>query len=120
MNTLRDQVKLSNHFSGTIDDVLIYKDALTESEIQEIYSRYIDPENFGIGIESPPFLTQLLSFTDHITITINNVTVFDTIYVAPIDLTSETPSVVQSVALNDYVTWKLNGLSSNDSVEVVV
>ena len=42
-NTLRDDATLSNHFSGTVDDVLIYKDALSESEINDIYNSHVIP-----------------------------------------------------------------------------
>ncbi|MDX1372581.1 MAG: LamG domain-containing protein, partial [Nitrososphaeraceae archaeon] len=41
INTLRGETKLSNHFSGYIDDVHIYKEALDESQIQEIYLKFL-------------------------------------------------------------------------------
>jgi len=60
LNTLRSKVALSNHFSGIIDDVLIYKEALSQTQINEIYTDYITPsDNFEV-----PFKSQLLSFTD--------------------------------------------------------
>ena len=58
LNTIRSKVSLSNHFSGTIDDVLIYKEALSQAQINEIYAGYVIPsENHGI-----PFESHLLSY----------------------------------------------------------
>ena len=42
ISTVRDESQLSNHFSGSIDDVLIYKEILSESQIQELYVEFID------------------------------------------------------------------------------
>ena len=42
LSTTRGESKLSKYFSGLIDEVFIYKEALTESLIQEIYSHFID------------------------------------------------------------------------------
>jgi len=42
ISTVRDESKLSNYFSGSIDEVLIYKETLNESQIQKIYSEFID------------------------------------------------------------------------------
>src|SRR3990170_8395429 len=42
LSTTRGESKLSKHFSGLIDEVFIYKEALTESQIQEIYSHFIE------------------------------------------------------------------------------
>jgi len=41
LNTIRGTVSQSNHFAGTIDDVLIYKEALPESQIDEMYEEYL-------------------------------------------------------------------------------
>ena len=41
LNSHRNDITLSNHFSGSIDDVLIYKDALSEAQINDIYSGYV-------------------------------------------------------------------------------
>jgi len=116
LNTNRNDATLSNHFSGTIDDVLIYKDALSKNQINEIYSGYVTPsEEYTI-----PFASQLLSFTDHVTVSINDVIVSDTIHVAPIDTSSNTPSIVQSISFTDYLTYKINGAANESSVEVIV
>src|SRR3990170_2304675 len=42
LSTTRGESKLSKHFSGLIDEVFIYKEALTELQIQEIYSHFIE------------------------------------------------------------------------------
>ncbi|MEX0854558.1 MAG: LamG-like jellyroll fold domain-containing protein, partial [Nitrosopumilaceae archaeon] len=42
LSTTRGESKLSKYFSGLIDEVFIYKEALTESQIQEIYSHFIE------------------------------------------------------------------------------
>ena len=116
LNTLRSKVTLSNHFSGAIDDVLIYKEALSQAQINEIYTGYVTPsENYSI-----PFESHLLSFTDTITVLVNNSTVSDTIHVASIDSTSEIPLVTQSLSFADYVTYKLNESTNESSVEVMV
>ncbi|MGI0077104.1 MAG: LamG domain-containing protein, partial [Nitrosopumilaceae archaeon] len=41
LSTTRGESKLSKYFSGLIDEVFIYKEALTESRIREIYSQFI-------------------------------------------------------------------------------
>src|SRR3989337_1969279 len=41
LSTTRGESKLSNHFSGLIDEILIYKEVLNESQIQEIYLEFI-------------------------------------------------------------------------------
>ncbi|PJC50230.1 MAG: hypothetical protein CO032_05900, partial [Nitrosopumilales archaeon CG_4_9_14_0_2_um_filter_34_16] len=116
LNTLRSKVSLSNHFSGTIDDVLIYKEALSSTQINEIYSTYLTPsEDHKI-----PFESHLLSFTDSVTVFVNNELVSDTIYVAPINPESEKPSIAQSLSFSDYVTYKVNGSVNDVSVEVVI
>ena len=115
LNTLRDQFSLSNHFSGTIDDVLIYKEALSEAQITQIYEGYVaPPENNEI-----PFESQLLSFSDTIAVFVNGQSVSDTIHVAPIDPESETPTAVQSISFGDYVSYKVNGNTDDTSVEIV-
>ena len=117
LNTLRGTATLSNHFSGTVEDVLIYKDALSQAQINEIYLEMIDPS----GLESSiPFESQLLSFTDHITITLNNSTISETILVASVNSTSNAPTVFQSLSFTDYVSYKLNGSTMNSSVDVMV
>src|SRR3972149_9853884 len=42
LSTTRGESKLSKHFSGLIDEVFIYKEAFTESQIQGIYSQFIE------------------------------------------------------------------------------
>ena len=115
LNSHRNDVTLSNHFSGLIDDVLVYKDALSQAQINEIYSGYVTP-----SVQNEiPFEANLLSFTDTVTVFLNNELVSETIHVAPIDPESETPSVVQSISFGDYVTYKVNGNSNEYSVEVM-
>jgi len=41
MGSAREKGKISNYFAGDIHDVMIYKEALSESEIQQIYSNYM-------------------------------------------------------------------------------
>ncbi|MEX1148782.1 MAG: LamG domain-containing protein, partial [Nitrosopumilus sp.] len=116
LNTLRSKISLSNHFSGTIDDVLIYKEALSSAQINEIHSTYLTPsENYKI-----PFESHLLSFTDSVTVFVNNELISDTIYVAPINPESEKPSIAQSLSFADYVTYKVNGSVNDVSVEVIL
>ena len=115
LNTLRSKITLSNHFSGTIDDVLIYKDALSEAQVNEIYLEMTSPS----GVDSEiPFESQLLSFVDKVTITLNNATISDTILVAPTNSTS-TPTQFQSISFTDYVSYKLNDSTMDFSVDVV-
>ncbi len=115
-NTLRSKITLSNHFSGIIDDVLVYKEALSDAEINQIYLELVNP-----SVEaSIPFESQLLSFIDHVTITLNDVVVSDTIIVAPINSTSSTPTSFQSLSIADYVSYKLNGSTLNSSVDVMI
>ena len=42
ISTSRGETTLSNHFSGSIDDILIYKEILNESQIHEIYSEFVE------------------------------------------------------------------------------
>src|SRR3989304_1294565 len=42
LSKTRGESNLSMYFSGLIDEVFIYKEALTESQIQEIYSHFIE------------------------------------------------------------------------------
>jgi len=65
LNTLRGKISLSNHFSGVINDVLVYKGVLSESELNEIYSGYIKPETQTYI----PFVTEFLSFGDSVIVT---------------------------------------------------
>ena len=115
LDTFRDNISLSNHFSGVIDDVLVYKEALSEDEISQIYAGYVTPsENSEI-----PFEDDLLSFTDTITIFLNDEPINDTIHVVEIDVETQTPSTAQSLAFGDYVTYKVNGNAGESSVEVM-
>ena len=116
LDTFRDNISLSNHFSGVIDDVLVYKEALSDAEIAEIYALYVTPsENHDI-----PFESHLLSFTDTVTVFVNSESVSDAIHVASIDLESETPSLAQSLSFSDYVTYKINGETNESSVEIMI
>ena len=116
VSTLRDQFSLSNHFSGTIDDVLIHKEALSEKQINEIYSGYVNP-----GTQNEiPFESQLLSFTDTLTVFVNNELVSETVVVAPINPESELPSIAQSISFTDYVSYKINGNLNESTVEVII
>ena len=115
LNTLRSKVTLSNHFSGVIDDVLVYKEALSKAEINEIYSSYIVPT---VDNEIP-FDSHLLSFTDTVTVFLNNELVTPTIHVVSIDTDVETPYVVQSISFSDYVTYKLNGNANESQIDVM-
>ena len=69
-------------FSGVIDDVLVYKEALSEDEIGQIYAGYVTPsENNKV-----PFEDDLLSFTDTVTVFLNDEPISDTIHVVEIDV----------------------------------
>ena len=82
LDTFRDNISLSNHFSGVIDDVLVYKEALSEDEIGQIYAGYVTPsENNKV-----PFEDDLLSFTDTVTVFLNDEPISDTIHVVEIDV----------------------------------
>ncbi|MCV0431896.1 LamG domain-containing protein, partial [Nitrosopumilus sp.] len=116
LSTLRSKVALSNHFSGTINDVLVYKDALSQAQINQIYSEMTNHS----GIESSiPFESQLLSFTDHVTIMLNNATISETILVSSVNSTSTAPVPFESIGFVDYVSYKLNGSTKNFSVDVM-
>jgi len=65
LNTLRGKISLSNHFSGVINDVLVYKGVLSESELHKIYLGYIEPETQTYI----PFVTEFLSFSDSVIVT---------------------------------------------------
>ena len=116
LNTLRGTSTLSNHFSGSIDDVLIYKEALSQAQINEIYASYVTPSEDQVI----PFESYLLSFSDTITVFLNNEIVSQTVHVAPIDIESTTPSVVQSLSFADYVSYKVNGQANDSSVEIMI
>ena len=113
LSTLRDQLSLSNHFAGTIDDVLIYKEALSEAQISEIYAGYVAPPVDN----SIPFEEHLLSFSDNVTVFVNGEEISDIIHVAPIDIKS--PTTIQAIGFTDYVTYTINGNTNESSVEVI-
>ncbi|MHA2277749.1 MAG: LamG-like jellyroll fold domain-containing protein, partial [Candidatus Kariarchaeaceae archaeon] len=48
----RGETTLSNHFSGSIDEILIYKEILNELQIDEIYSEFVEQLQFEL--ENPP------------------------------------------------------------------
>ncbi|MCV0393730.1 MAG: hypothetical protein K5790_10650, partial [Nitrosopumilus sp.] len=113
LNTLRSKISLSNHFSGTIDDVLVYKDALSQAQINDLYARYVEPTKDSII----PFESHLLSFSDHLTVTLNNETISETILIASINSTSANP--IQSFTFTDYVSYKLNNSTYDYSIDVI-
>ena len=97
-----------------IDDVLIYKEALSEAQLDEMYGEYTSPE----GIDYTPFTSHLLSFTDTVTVTLGRTNSTDVI-VASVDTTSDTPSIFQKLSFTDYVSYKLNYSTFSSSLDVV-
>ncbi|MEM3100884.1 MAG: LamG-like jellyroll fold domain-containing protein, partial [Candidatus Nitrosotenuis sp.] len=65
ISTFRKDSQLSNKFSGTINDAIIYNRALTETEIKKLFTAQI-PETQHI----PLFSENVLSFTDNVTLTL--------------------------------------------------
>ena len=94
LNTIRGSISLSNHFAGVIDDVLIYKEALSEAQLDEMYAEYTSPE----GINYTPFTSHLLSFTDTVTVTLGRTNSTDVI-VASVDTTSDVPSIIPKIII---------------------
>ncbi|EGP94726.1 Putative copper-binding protein, plastocyanin/azurin family protein [Nitrosarchaeum koreense MY1] len=116
LNTLRSRITLSNHFSGVIDDVLIYKKALSQAQINDIYTGYLTP----LTNNEIPFKSDLLSFTDEVAVFLNNST--KSIYILPLDIDSTVPLDIQSISFADYVTYKVNGPagdSNNSTIEIM-
>ena len=60
-----------------------------------------------------------MSFTDRVTVFVNNATVSETILVATIDPASVNPSPIQSIGFSDYVTYKVIRPVDDSTVEVV-
>ena len=114
LNTIRGNISLSNHFAGIIDDVLIYKEALSEAQLDEMYAEYTSPDS----IEHIPFASQLLLFTDTVLVTLDRTNSTDVI-VASVNATSNIPSAFQKLSFSDYVSYKLNDSTFISSGDVV-
>jgi len=114
LNTIRGNISLSNHFAGIIDDVLIYKEALSEAQLDEMYAEYTSPD----GIKHIPFASSLLSFTDIVSVTLGRTNSTDVI-VASVNATSNVPSAFQKLSFSDYISYKLNDSTFVSSSDVV-
>ena len=63
ISTTRGETTLSDHFSGSIDEVLIYKEILSESQIQNIYSEFLDQLQLESEIITVPVILQNITST---------------------------------------------------------
>ncbi|MFB5597754.1 MAG: LamG-like jellyroll fold domain-containing protein, partial [Nitrosopumilaceae archaeon] len=64
VDNTRGELQTSNRFSGFIDDVLIYREALTEDQIIEIYNDYLTDEI--VGPKAPHFFEYILGISDEL------------------------------------------------------
>jgi len=74
ISSVRDDGNMANFFAGNIHDVMIYKEALSESEIQEIYSDYM----ISYAIQEANAISTTLNATDVTTTAINGTDVTTT------------------------------------------
>jgi len=120
-NTLREEFKQSNYFSGIIDEITVYKDVLEESEIQEIFSNYTIGYSFPSDIEyedtiktplNGTYVNETFEMSDSITLLLNNQTI------SSLDVSYSSSDLVHSqIEIGKSVNWTQT-LMLNDTNDI--
>ncbi|RDJ32095.1 MAG: hypothetical protein DWQ17_03640, partial [Crenarchaeota archaeon] len=105
----REKPSIKNKFSGFIDDVLIYKEALSQEQIQEIFDDYTKTD--VIGPKAPVEFGFILTMSDELRLILHTIEE---------DESEDTYIISRGIGITDLVTLVLSGNYSDTSESLVL
>ncbi|MEM4245660.1 MAG: LamG domain-containing protein, partial [Candidatus Nanoarchaeia archaeon] len=113
LSTLRKEPQLSNIFSGTINDAVIYNRALTEIEIKQLFTSQIPQTQ-----HNPLSTENILTFTDNITVTLIPRTTDNPAYFHTEDILGIADSVEYTINNTTNKTQYIDNLGIADTINL--